>query len=70
MVNLPELKLVQSNITAVRLISPIDTESMNILNQWKVEHYKHYRQQVPNVYYDRLKVWFDLFYCLYILFTF
>lgn len=65
MVNPPELKLVRSNITAIRLMSPIDTEAINIINQWKEK--KKYlnaeqllvRQQVSNVFYDRLKVWYD-----------
>lgn len=63
MVNLAELKLVRSNITAIRLNSPIDTEAMNIINQWKEK--KKYlnaeqlrvRERVSNVFYDRLKVW-------------
>lgn len=67
MVNIPELKLVRSNITAIRLTSPIDIEAMNIINEWKEK--KKYlnaeqlrvRQQVSNVFYDRLKVWFDYY---------
>lgn len=35
MLNLPELKAVQSNITTIRLMASEDVEAMNILDQWK-----------------------------------
>lgn len=55
MLNLPELKAVQSNITTIRLMASEDVEDMNILDQWKrlnyltAEQYR-YAQQIfsPN----------------------
>lgn len=35
MLNIPELKDVRSNITAVRLMTSEDVEAMNIIDQWK-----------------------------------
>lgn len=67
MMNTPELKLVRSNITAIRLMSPIDTEAINIINRWKEKNkylnaeQLRVKQQVSNVFYDRLKVLFDSF---------
>lgn len=65
MLNLPELKAVQSNITTIRLMASEDVEDMNILDQWKrlnyltAEQYR-YAQQIfsPN----RLTVFIYIFY--------
>ena len=35
MLDVPELKEVRSNITAIRLMTSEDVEAMNIINQWK-----------------------------------
>lgn len=35
MLNIPELKEVRSNITAIRLMTSEDVEAMNIINEWK-----------------------------------
>lgn len=62
MVNSPELKEVRSNFTAIRLMSAMDVEALNIINQWKEKkkylNAEQYRvaQRVSAVSYDRLKV--------------
>lgn len=35
MLNIPELKEVRSNITAIRLMMSEDVEALNIIDQWK-----------------------------------
>lgn len=35
MLNIPELKDVRSNITALRLMTSEDVEAMNIVDQWR-----------------------------------
>lgn len=60
MLNIPELKEVRSNITAIRLMMSEDVEALNVIDQWKknkkyfnVEQYRYAEQIVaPN----RLKV--------------
>lgn len=62
MIDIPELKVVRSNLTAVRLMSSTDVEALNIVNQWKekkkyfnAEQYR-YAQQFPYVLSDRIRV--------------
>lgn len=62
MIDIPELKEVRSNLTAVRLMSSTDVEALNIVNQWKekkkyfnAEQYR-YAQQFPYVLSDRIRV--------------
>lgn len=60
MLNIPELKEVRSNITAIRLMMSEDVEALNVIDQWKknkkyfnVAQYRYAEQIVaPN----RLKV--------------
>lgn len=59
MLNIPELKQVRSNITAIRLMTSEDVEAMNIIDQWKknkkyfnAEQYRAAKIFAPN----RLKV--------------
>lgn len=65
MIDIPELKEVRSNLTAIRLMSSTDVEALNIVNQWKenkkyfnTEQYQ-YAQQFPYVLSDRLRVRFS-----------
>lgn len=63
MLNIPELKEVRSNITAIRLMMSEDVEALNIIDQWKknkkffnVAQYRYAEQILaPN----RLKVKFS-----------
>lgn len=62
MINSPELKEIRSNVTAIRLMSSMDVEALNIINQWKEKkkylNAEQYRvaQRISAVSYDRLKV--------------
>lgn len=64
MMNIPEMKEIRSNFTAIRLMSSMDVEALNIINQWKEKkkylNAEQYRvaQRVSAVAYDRIKVYF------------